>query len=208
MLPTGTAKGPGKWKRGTDMKIAVDIDSTLHHHWDVVSDVSQRRFGVRLPYDEQLTWGFTRLRQEQLDVCVRESHSDARIMAGVPYAGAVEAVAEWHAHGHFVQVLSHPSASCRRATAAWLEAIGLPFDDLQCPERRVEMCVREGIQLLIDDSPLSIAGALEHGIAAATLVHPWNEEVCDEEDVICARDWHQLAQLLAPVLGAPVAAGR
>jgi hypothetical protein len=66
------------------------------------------------------------------------------------------------------------------------------------------MCVREGIQLLIDDSPLSIAGALEHGIVAATIVHPWNEEVCEEEDVICARDWHELARLLAPVVGAPV----
>ena len=31
------------------MKIAVDIDSTLHHHWDVISDVSMRRFGVKLP---------------------------------------------------------------------------------------------------------------------------------------------------------------
>ncbi len=66
------------------------------------------------------------------------------------------------------------------------------------------MCVREGIDLLIDDSPLSIAGALERGIVAATLVHPWNEEVCEEEDVICARDWHELARLLAPVVsGSP-----
>ncbi len=94
-----------------------------------------------------------------------------------------------------------------RATAAWLDAIGLPFDDLQCPAERVEMCVREGIELLVDDSPLSIAGALEHGIVAATIVHPWNEEVCEEEDVICARDWHELARLLAPVVSAPVDAG-
>jgi uncharacterized protein len=193
------------------MRIAVDIDSTLHHHWDVVSDVSRRRFGVALPYEEQLTWGFTRLRPEQLEVCVRESHSDERILGGIPYPGAVEAVRAWHERGHFVQVLSHPSASCQRATASWLEAIGLPFDDLECPADRVGLCVRERIELLIDDSPLSIAGALEHGIRAATLVHPWNEEVCDEEDVIRARDWHELARLLAAVVGVPapaLAAGR
>jgi hypothetical protein len=184
------------------MRIAVDIDSTLHHHWDVISDVSMRRFGVKLPYEEQLTWGLTRLRPEQLEVCVRESHSDQRILAGVPYEGAVATVRGWHAQGHFVQLLSYPATCCRRSTAAWLEAIGLPFDDLQCPTERVAMCMREGIELLIDDSPLSIAGALQHSILAATLVHPWNEEVCEEEDVICARDWHELARLLAPVVSA------
>jgi hypothetical protein len=188
------------------MRIAVDIDSTLHHHWGVISDVSVRRFGVKLPYEEQLTWGLTRLRPEQLEVCVRESHSDQRILAGVPYEGAVEAVSGWHAQGHFVQLLSHPAECCRRATAAWLEAIGLPFDDLQCPIERVEMCVGEGIELLVDDSPLSIAGALAHGIVAATIVHPWNEELCEEEDVICAHDWHELARLLAPVVDAPAGA--
>ena len=179
------------------------MDSTVHPQWDVISEGSVRRFGVKLPYEEQLTWGLTRLRAEQLEVCVRESHSDERILASVPYPGAVETVREWHARGHFVQILSHsecPPARPRGATAAWLQAIGLPFDDLRCASGRAELCVEEGIELLIDDSPLSIAGALERGIVAATIMHPWNEEVCEEEDVICARDWYELARLLAPVV--------
>jgi hypothetical protein len=184
------------------MRIALDIDSTLHHFWDVLSEVSRRRFGVELPYEEQLTWGFTRLRPEQLELCVKESHSDERILASVPYPVAVETVREWHAQGHFVQVISHREECCRAATEVWLGAIGLPFDDLRCTSERVELCVQEGIELLIDDSPLSIVGALEKGIVAATIVHPWNEEVCQEEDVICARDWHELARLLAPVVSA------
>jgi hypothetical protein len=185
------------------MRIAVDIDSTLHHYWDVLSDVSMRRFGVELPYEEQLTWGLTRLRAEQLQVCVSESHSDERILAGVPYPGAVETVREWHARGHFVQILSHRENGCRCATASWLRTIGLPFDDLWCVPDRVGLCLQEGIELLIDDSPLSIVGALERGIVAATILHPWNEEVCEEEDVICARDWPGLARLLEPLLGEP-----
>src|SRR5206468_11510189 len=40
----------------------------------------------------------------------------------------------------------------------------------------------------------------EHGIVAATLVHPWNQDVCDEETVIAARDWPELARKLQPVL--------
>ncbi len=44
------------------MRIAIDIDSTLHHYWDRLSDAARRRFGVDLPYEEQLDWGITRLR--------------------------------------------------------------------------------------------------------------------------------------------------
>ena len=78
------------------MRIAIDIDSTLHHYWDVLSEISVRRFGIELPYEEQFTWGITRLRPEQLAVCIEESHSDERILAGDPYPEAVETVRRWH----------------------------------------------------------------------------------------------------------------
>jgi uncharacterized protein len=194
------------------MRIAVDIDSTLHDYWDVLSDISMRRFGVELPYEEQLTWGLTRLRPEQLELCIKESHSDERILAGVPYPGAVEAVRAWREQGHTVHVASYRETDCRQATAAWLNAIGLPFDDLLCSLQKVEGCVERGVELLIDDCPMSIRGALEHGILAATISHPWNEEVCEEEDVLCARNWHELERLLAPVLDSrariPLASGQ
>jgi hypothetical protein len=182
------------------MRIAVDIDSTLHDYWDVLSEISVRRFGVKLPYEEQLTWGLTRLRPEQLALCIKESYSEERILAGVPYPGAVEAVRAWRERGHSVYVASNREADCHEATAVWLRAIGLPFEDLLCSSRKLERCVELGIELLIDDSPMIITGALEQGIIAATIVHPWNEETCEEEDVISAHDWHELARRLAPVL--------
>ena len=44
--------------------------------------------------------------------------------------------------------------------------------------------------MLIDDSPDTLRRALEHGIVAATILHPWNRELCEEEDeVVCAEDW-------------------
>jgi uncharacterized protein len=182
------------------MRIAIDIDSTLHHYWDVLSAVSVRRFGVELPYEEQLTWGMTRLRPEQLALCVRESHSDERILAGEPYPDAVQTVRAWHIKGHAIHIVSNREVVCQEATAAWLEQIGLPFDGLVCTSEKLERCVELGIELVIDDSPMNILGALERGLLVATIVHPWNEEVCEEEDVICARDWHELAQLLEPVV--------
>jgi uncharacterized HAD superfamily protein len=187
------------------MRIAIDIDSTLHHYWDVLSEVSLRRFGIDLPYEEQLTWGITRLRPEQLALCVEESHSDERILAGVPYPGAVEAVQRWHADGHYIHITSHRQGDRHAATARWLEQIGIPFDDLCCSFDKVSRCVEIDVDLLIDDGPLNLRTAIEHGITVATIAHPWNWDVCEEEDVLCARDWFELERLLAGVIASPSA---
>jgi uncharacterized protein len=185
------------------MRIAIDVDSTLHHYWDVLSEISQRRFGVELPYEEQFTWGITRLRADQLALCIEESHSDELILAGRPYPGAVDAVQAWSKQGHFIHIASHRSTACASATAQWLTSLGLSFDDLCCSHDKVTRCVELDIDVLIDDSPINISAAIGHGIATATILHPWNAELCEVEDVLGARDWHELAGLLAPVLSTP-----
>jgi uncharacterized protein len=182
------------------MRIAIDIDSTLHHYWPLLSAAAKRRFGVDLPYDRQFSWTITRLRDEQVRVCVQDTHSDEAIAAAEPYPHAVETVNGWHDAGHFIHVTSHRAEHCHRATAQWLDRIGLRYDDLYCSYDKVGRCREIGIDVLIDDSPVNIAKALEAGIVAATLRHPWNEDVCEEEDVICGRDWPELERLLAPVL--------
>lgn len=183
------------------VRIAIDIDSTLHHYWDTLSEIAVRRFGIDLPYEEQLTWGITRLKPEQLRVCIEESHTDARILAGRPYAGAVETVRRWREkEGHYIHVTSHRAASCESATARWLTEVGLPFDDLCCSWEKVSRCAELRIDLLIDDSPLNLVAALERGMLAATLAHPWNRDVREEEDLIAAADWPELARALQPLL--------
>ncbi len=84
-----------------------------------------------------------------------------------------------------------------------MEGLGLPFDDLCCSQDKVTRCVELDIDLLIDDSPLNISAAIERGIATATILHPWNVELCEVEDVLSASDWQELAQLLAPILSNP-----
>ena len=185
------------------MRIAIDVDSTLHHYWDVLSEISRRRFGIELPYEEQFTWGITRLRPDQLALCIQESHSDELILAGRPYSSAVETIRQWSEQGHFIHVTTHRSTACASATARWLEGIDLPFDDLYCSHDKVTRCVELDIDILIDDSPLNISAAIECGILTATIVHPWNAELCEVEDVLGAEDWPELAKLLAPVLSGP-----
>jgi len=184
------------------VRIAIDIDSTLHHYWDQLAGVARRRFGVELAYAEQVTWGITQLRPEQIQACVTETHTERSVLAAEPYPGAVEALAAWHAAGHFIHITSHRAPEARDATARWLEQVGLAHDELYCSWDKVSRCAEIGIDLLVDDSPVNLIAAAERGIRAATLLHPWNRDVCEEEDVICAEDWPGLRAGLAHLLEA------
>ena len=179
------------------MRIAIDIDSTLHHYWDVLSDAARRRFGIDLPYEEQFDWGITRLKPKQLEVCIAETHRDEAILAGEPYPGAVETVRRWHDSGHFIHITSHRASDAHPHTSEWLDRIGLPHDELYCSYDKIARCVEIGIDVLIDDSPVNLTRALETGMTAATLEHPWNRGM---EGVISAPDWAGLAERLQPVL--------
>jgi uncharacterized HAD superfamily protein len=186
------------------MRIAIDIDSTLHHYWDLFALLARRRFGVSLAYDEQVTWDIVQLRREQVAALVSESHRAEHVLAAAPYAGAVAVVAAWHADGHFIHVTSHRSTDAHAATAAWLDQIGLPYDDLHCSWDKITRCSEIDIDVLIDDSPQNILRAQEAGIVPATIAHPWNRELCREEGVICAADWPELRERLTSVLSGPV----
>jgi hypothetical protein len=181
-------------------KIALDIDSTLHHYWDLLQRVARERYGVELPYEEQRDGGITALERDAVVHCVEETHSDENILAGVPYDGAVETVRAWHEHGHWIHVTSHRRPQTADATASWLERIGMPYDDLHCSFDKVTRCVELGIHVLVDDSPRNIESALECGIVAATILHPWNEHLLGRDGVIVARDWVELRGKLDPVL--------
>jgi uncharacterized HAD superfamily protein len=185
------------------MRIAIDIDSTLHHYWDVFEQIVRERHGVELPYEEQVTWGITRLDPALVAECVAETHTEEYVLSSEPYPHAVETVAAWHERGHYIHITSHRSVDSHDVTARWLDRIGLPFDDLYCSYDKVTRCVELDIDLLIDDSPVNLDRASEHGIAGATIIHPWNRSLAGRPDIVVAPDWRSLARALEPKLGPP-----
>jgi hypothetical protein len=180
--------------------IALDIDSTLHHYWDLLDRISQDRFGVELPYETQDTWGITLLERDELVACVEESHNEENVLNAEPYPGAVEAVKAWSEQGHWIHVTSHRHTRAFDATAEWLRTIGMPFDDLHCSFDKITRCVELGVDVLVDDSPVNLKEAREEGIVAATIVHPWNRDLVEQDGVIGAEDWKELRGRLDPVL--------
>ncbi len=187
-------------------RIALDIDSTLHHYWDLFREIVRDRTGIDLAYEDQTDWGIARVPEEQLRAAVMETHSDENIAAAEPYPGAVEAVRAWSDQGHWIHVTSHRAEAAHKATERWLERIGMPYDDLHCSYDKVTRCVELGIDVLVDDSPVNLRAARERGIVGATIVHPWNADVVDEDGIVGASDWRELRERLAPVLAARDAA--
>ncbi len=179
------------------MRLAIDIDSTLHPYWDQLAEIALSRYGIELPYERQDTWAIDRLEPEQLRAIVTETHSPERVLAAEPYPGAVEAITRWHQAGHYIHITSHRAADAHPHTAQWLDAIGLPHDDLYCSSDKITRCVELDIDVLIDDAPDNLRRAAEVGITAATLEHPWNRDL---PEVISAPDWPTLAHRLEPHL--------
>jgi hypothetical protein len=115
----------------------------------------------------------------------------------------VETVNGWYDAGHRIHITSHRAERSVTATRRWLDGIGLRHHKLYCGDDKVARCSQMGIGLLIDDSPPNLLGAIDAGMLAATLRHPWNEDLCDAPQVICAADWRELARVLEPVLDRP-----
>ena len=183
-------------------RIALDIDSTLHHYWDLLADLSERRFGIPLSYADQTSWSITALEHDQLRQLVAETHQEEHVLAADPYPDAVETVRAWRDDGHWIHVTSHRATSAHDATARWLERIGMPYDDLHCSYDKIARCVELRIDVLVDDSPVNLERARERGILGATILHPWNAALAGEDGIVAARDWRELRERLAPALDA------
>ena len=54
--------------------------------------------------------------------------------------------------------------------------------------------------MLVDDSPVNLQKASQAGIAAATIVHPWNAEMVESGRAVGGRDWRELRERVEPLL--------
>jgi uncharacterized HAD superfamily protein len=181
-------------------RIAIDIDSTLHHYWDLFRSIVRDRYGVDLVYEYQTDWHIQKLPEDQVRAAVMETHSDENIADAEPYPGAAETVQAWREAGHWIHITSHRATSCAPATARWLEEHAIPYDDLYCSYDKVTRCVELGIDILVDDSPVNLERARQAGILGATLLHPWNSAFEGQEGVVVAHDWTELRERLEPSL--------
>ena len=175
-MPREDNRGPEGSRR---MRIAIDIDSTLHHYWDELADAAKRRFGVELPYDHQHTWKISRLRDEQLRAVhrrhpLRRGHRPRRALSG---------------RGRDRQRLArrrplHPHHQPpRRALPPGDRALAgrhRPAATTSCtaPTTRSAAACEIDIDVLIDDSPVNLVRAIEDGIVGRDARAPVEPRRC------------------------------
>ena len=181
-------------------RIALDIDSTLHHYWDLLQRIAHERYGVDLPYEEQRDWGITVLERDAIVHCVEESHSDENIAAGVPYPQAVETVRDWHDAGHWIHVTSHRRRSTYEATPPGSTRSACPGTTSTARSTRSRAASSSASTCSWTTARSTSPRRATPGIVAATIIHPWNEEAVRERRRHRGPDWQGLRAALDPVL--------
>jgi FMN phosphatase YigB (HAD superfamily) len=178
--------------------VAIDVDSTLHDYWEQFRTAALALHGVDLPYVEQTDWAVDALSRAQLAEVIEHTHDDAQVAAAVPYAGAADVMNGWRRAGHLVLITTHRRPGAHDVTAEWLAEHGIGYDVLRCGYDKVEHCRDVGAHVLIDDSPTNLRLALDAGLTAATIRHPWNHalEVAGHP-IVFGDDWLELAARLA-----------
>ncbi len=181
------------------MRLAIDIDSTLHPYWDQLAEIAKRRYGVDLPYDHAVHVGDrppraraaarrSSTRPTAPSTCSPPSPTPARSRRS--RAGTSE--------GHYIHITSHRATDAHPHTAEWLEQIGLPHDDLYCSYDKITRCVELQIDVLIDDSPENLRAGRRKWVSPPRRSSIPGTGTCP--DVIRAPDWPTLAQRLEPHL--------
>jgi hypothetical protein len=70
------------------------------------------------------------------------------------------------------------------------------------PQEKIDLCLAEGISVLVDDHPQTLAAAHAAGLRAMALRFPYNSEMIERLGVEEAPDWDVLAGLILAVLRA------
>ena len=138
------------------MRLAIDIDSTLHPYWDQLAEIAQRRFGVALPYERQFTWAIPQLEPEQLQRSSRRPTAREQRARRRAVSRRGRDDHRWHEQGHFIHITATaPSTRTPTPRSGWTQ-IGLPHDELYCSDDKISRCVELEIDVLIDDSPVNL----------------------------------------------------
>lgn len=118
------------------------------------------------------------------------------------YEDFVPAIESLRAQGVEPIVMTHRSAEGFRDACRILQEAGLDWLEVHraSPEEKIAFCLAEGVQVIVDDHPGTIAAAHAAGLQPMTLRFPYNDAVIAEHGVINAESWTELEALLVAEL--------
>lgn len=162
------------------MNIAIDIDDTLTESFSYFQPYVAEFFGVDLQTLRSHGISYSnlppQLKNRELEFC--KTYYD-KIVPATPFkSDAAWGVARLKAMGHRILILTGRTTAFYTApyatTAEELKNGGIPYDKLICTLEKGEACIREHIDLLIDDMPGNCDDAASRGIRTLLFTSPAN----------------------------------
>lgn len=200
-------------------RIYVDLDDVLGETARCFLELLELHFGRRVAFHEITTFdlgesfGFGR---EELADYLRLVHRPEALAAIEPMAGAREILADWHARGYEVAVLTGRPPATRDDSLAWLMTHDFPFDSLHQVDKyssyydgahgtpegalRLDEIPALGFCLAVEDFLDTAAFLAETaGVPVALLDRPWNRDLSGlsagaRSRIVRCRDWGEIAE--------------
>lgn len=185
-------------------RVYVDFDDVLCATARGFLEILQRDFDKTVQFEEIVDFDLGRsfdLGPTDLERFFELAHEDPILAALEPLEGAFEALSAWRDRGFTIEVVTGRPPDTRGASAAWLAAHGVAYDELVFVDKydhapgglSLDEVVDRDYAWVVEDSFLTAERLALGGHRVHLLDRPWNrlEPHADAEILRCA-DWGEV----------------
>lgn len=197
------------------MKIYIDFDDCLCETARAFTEIADRMFGIRVPYEEVRNFDLKQsfdLTDAQYEEMMEEGHLPEALLSFEETPGAVKVVNEWLDQGNEVSIITGRPYSVFDASRRWLDEHGLERARLYCLDKygrdaflknstfslELEDYYKMTFDYAIEDSPRAFR-FFDHLPDLKVLVvdRPWNRECAfPNENYHRCMDWETIRTLV------------
>lgn len=191
------------------MKIGIDLDEVLGPFTEPFMNFHNKKYGTRILLNQVNNYDFHSLlgitEEESIGRVYRFYESD-EFYSIKPLDGAVEAIETLHEIGHHLELITARPKIMEVKTRNWINKY-FPdkFSNIHITNsyalegtsvKKSEVCKKQNIPLIIDDSPHHAIDCASAGVDAILLNYPWNLNVAMPENVTRVNSWKEIIEIL------------
>lgn len=185
------------------MKIGIDIDEVLSCFVDGINDFHNRVYGTNLKFEDHISWDLEKVfggSKERAVKVVHDFYDTGGYRNLMVKKGAQEAVNALSKNHMLVALTSRPEFM-KGTTLDWLNKnfnkdinetiFGNQYSSPSESVDKSVLCLKFGINVLLDDHPNSSLKCAEKGIKVFLFDRPWNKGI-EHENLIRVKDWPEI----------------
>ena len=171
--------------------LGVDLDNVLAHTDPLIRRLIEEMFGIHLGQRDIIHFDYWRCgitMEQDHAVFDRFHNSDCATVAVID--GAVNALLSLH-DGFEIHIVTGRPPSTERSTLDWLEAHGIPYDELDFRKRKEES--RFNFDAFVDDHRETGYALAGRGVCSFLFDYPWNQpDPIDPANLIRVMSWKEI----------------